>query len=404
MVRNYPSVFVLVLVVIGIVAADWLVLSPYWLLPAAVVFFMAAAYAVSRQRRSTGIALMGLTFCFVSAFQFGLKYNQAGPGDLRTLLKEPILGRVFGRVSDWPRLKPGRTEIVVDLDSLERSDQVGVDRRRVDGSLLLKVSDTTTALQRGDRVSFRARLYPVRERRRAGFDYGRYLNLKGIGAVAYLPTLLSVEVDRRPALGFYAVVDYLRSAVRGSLDRNLSEQAAGLARGFLIGETRDIPPDIYGMFRDSGTLHLLAVSGSNVALVIFFLIWLMRPFWFSPPVRSAILLTVIVIFAGLSYGDPSVVRASIMATLVIGARLLGRTYDLNNIIAATALVILLIEPAQLFDVGFQLSFATAWGLIFITPRLTPLFKRFHDRRWYRWLVFDHVGGADLLGPDHRLLF
>jgi competence protein ComEC len=141
------------------------------------------------------------------------------------------------------------------------------------------------------------------------------------------------------------------------------------------------------MFRDSGTLHLLAVSGSNVALVILFFIWVMRPFWFGPLIRAVILLAIVAVFAGLSYGDPSVMRASIMATLVIGARLLHRSYNLNNIVAVTALIILLVEPAQLFDVGFQLSFVTAWGLVFLVPHLTDLFEQYHDRFWYRWLVF-----------------
>ena len=61
------------------------------------------------------------------------------------------------------------------------------------------------------------------------------------------------------------------------------------------------------------------------------------------------------------------VLASIMASLVFLGKIFQRHIDLNNIIAATALIILLIEPTEFFDVGFQLSFATAWGLIFDGP-------------------------------------
>jgi ComEC/Rec2-related protein len=127
-----------------------------------------------------------------------------------------------------------------------------------------------------------------------------------------------------------------------------------------------------------------------------------------------------VLFAGLSYGDPSVVRASVMAALVLGARLLGRRIDLNNIIAATALVILIFDPAQLFDVGFQLSFATAWGLIFATPRVTSLFGGARKKRWFRWLVLPlivtviaqicsapiiafYFGRLSLIGPPANLV-
>ena len=127
---------------------------------------------------------------------------------------------------------------------------------------------------------------------------------------AFLPTLLSVQVDKRPAVGLLAAVDEVRTWIRSAMEEHLSPTGSALARGFLIGETRDIPPDIYGMFRDSGTLHVLAVSGSNVALVLLFFIWVLRPFWLKPSTRAIILLVVIALFAGLSYGDPSVIRAS----------------------------------------------------------------------------------------------
>jgi len=386
MASRFPCVIVLAFVLIGIVVADLFSLAPYPLLIAGMVVFMAALYAVGRRPIITAV-LLGIAFCLFSGFHFSLRYIHPGPNDLRSQINEPTLARVFGQVTDWPDLKQRWTGIIIDVDSLEVSHPQGIHTHFIEGALLLKISDTVTALQRGDHVSFRARIYPIQATERKGFDYGRYLNLKGIQAIAYLPTVLSVEVDRRSSFGFVALVDNLRATIHDCLNRNLGERAAALANGFLIGETRDIPPDIYKMFRDSGTLHLLAVSGSNVALVIFFIVWLLRPFWFGPLTRAIILLAVVAIFAGLSYGDPSVIRASVMAALVIGAMLLGRTFDLNNIIAATALIILVVEPSQLFDVGFQLSFVTAWGLVFIIPKLAAPFKRFHDRQWYRWLIF-----------------
>jgi len=386
-IRSHPSVFVLALVVIGIAAADRLPLSPYFYLPFTAIAFGAALIALAKRRWALAALLSALALGLVSAFHFGMEMSGAGVHHLKQVIAEPTLCHVYGRVADWPELRHGRTEIIIELDSLEvRSESKHV-AQPVQGRLLLKVSDTTTAVQRGDRVAFRARLYPVRPGGTAGFDYDRYLVLRGVFAQAYLPSLLNVWVDKRPTVGVLPLVDRLRTAVRLSLDRNLSPPAAALARGFLIGETRDIPPEIYRMFRDSGTMHLLAVSGSNVALVVLFFMWVLRPFRFGTGPRSVALLVVIAIFAGLSYGDPSVIRASIMAGLVIGARMLGRSYDLNNIIAATALLILLVEPAQMFDVGFQLSFVTAWGLIFIMPRLAALFRECHERPWYRWLVF-----------------
>ena len=290
---------------------------------------------------------------------------------------------VFGSVSDWPDLKERRTEIPIAVDSLVVDRSLYV----VEGGLLLTVTDTTTLLQRGDRIIFRARLYPLPTTSRSGFNYSRYLSLKGLFGRAYLPTLLDIQIDRRSTIGILAVVDRIRDEIIGIFETCLTPQAAALAKGLMLGETRGIEPRVYAMFRDSGTLHLLAVSGSNVALVLLVFLVVVRPLRMPLKVRRFSMLAVIVVYALLCHLEPSVVRASVMAALVVFARLLHRKIDLNQIIALTAALILLYDPGQMFDVGFQLSFITAWGLIFIVPKITALLDVYHQRRWYRWLVF-----------------
>ena len=383
MFRKYPGLFLLVYAAVGIFAADrWH--PPAWLLfLACMAGVLGGLVLLNRRFRIIAVLLFGLALGVFAAFHFSLKCYDPGPHHLLKITSEKETYRLYGRVADWPDLKEAGTEIKIALDSV-----LSTSARRVTGAVLLKIEDTTTALQRGDFVSFTGRIYPVSaEGRHDGFDYRRYLNMRGVFGIVYLPTALDIRVNRRPETGFYQLTDKLRQAVKNSFRRNLSPRAAALANGFLIGETRDIPADIFQMFRDSGTFHLLAVSGSNVALVLLFFLFVLRPFNFSRPARTAILAVVIVVFCALSYGEPSVIRASVMAALVLAARFFQRRYDLNSIIAMTALIILLVEPAQLFDVGFQLSFVTAWGLIYILPRLSDLFKPHHSKKWYRWLVF-----------------
>lgn len=383
MFRKYPGLFLLVYAAAGIFAADrWH--PPVWLLfLVCLVGALSGLVILNRRLKIIAVLLFGLALGAFAAFHFSLNCYDPGPRHLLKIISEKETYRLYGRVADWPDLKEAGTEIKIALDSV-----LSVRTRRVTGAVLLKIEDTTTALQRGDYVNFTGRVYPVSaERRLDGFDYRRYLNMRGVFGIVYLPTALDIRVNRRPETGFYQLTDKLRQAVKDSFRRNLSPRTAALANGFLIGETRDIPADIFQMFRDSGTFHLLAVSGSNVALVLLFFLFVLRPLNLSRHTRTAILAVVIVVFCALSYGEPSVVRASVMATLVLAARFFQRRYDLNNIIALTALIILLAEPAQLFDVGFQLSFVTAWGLIYITPRLSDMFKPHHSKRWYRWLVF-----------------
>ncbi len=383
MIRKYPSVLLLAFVISGIIVADCLRLSSGILLLAGMVTVSGGIALLAAKRTARASLALAAAIGCVAGFHYTLVTYDTGPYHLRQVLTRSGQYRVFGRVSEWPELLSDRTLIVVSLDSLG-----GKNVRKTSGSILVKVTDTTTALQRGDRVEFTTRLYPIAPGKvQTGFDRRHYLNLKGIFGVAYLPNVLNVRVDRRSRFGLFHVIDRLRNAIRGSLYRNLTEPQSALAAGFLIGETRDIPGPVYKMFRDSGTLHLLAVSGSNVALILIFITFVIRPFKWSRRRRAIILLLVILVFAELSYEEPSVIRASVMAALVITAQLIQRRYDLNNVIACAAVMILLVSPGQLYDVGFRLSFVTAWGLIFILPKLDRLFNRHHNRRWYRWLIF-----------------
>jgi competence protein ComEC len=382
MARRYPALFVLLMVVIGIFLSDNLTLAPLIWFIAALVITLAAVFIYFKKNTDLGTILFLLGIGLFSCFHFALRYQSPGARDLSRFSQDRPIVRLFGEISDWPDIRANRIELKIEVDSIIKDGRL----INTDGAILLKITDTSNVLQRGDRVDFRGRLYPLSVIRPTGkFDYGRYLNLKGVRALVYLPTVLDVRVDRRSRFGLASFVDQIRSVIVSSLNRNLEPTEAALARGFLIGETRDIPSDIYEMFRDSGTLHLLAVSGSNVSLVLLFFHYLFRPFKFSRRRKELSLILMVLLFTQLAYGEPSVVRAAIMASLIILARLFERRYDLNQLIAAAALIILLADPGQLFDVGFQLSFITAWGLILTGPILTNWLGR-HLQAWYGWII------------------
>ena len=382
MIRKYPAVFLVPFIVAGIIAADLSRWPIEWFLLVSLVLCL-VALAVMRSHLPAATVLFGLFLACFSAFHYGIRYYDTGPTHLANHFQDGKRYRIYGQVSDWPDLKSYGTEIKIAVDSIE------LDRMQVvHGGLMLKVSDSSTSLAWGDRIEFQARIYTLKGGSRpGGFDYRRYLNLKGVSGLVYLSNLNSVRVDTRGRSWFLSRVDAIRLEILNSFQRNLEPSPSALSAGFLIGEIRNIPTEVYQRFRDSGTLHLLAVSGSNVALVVAFMLLVLRPFGLSHRRRALVLLASVVLFAALSYGEPSVIRASIMAALVITAALVQRRYDLNNLIAVAAMAILLYDPAQLFNVGFQLSFVTAWGLIFIVPRLHDRFAGFHGRSWYRWLVF-----------------
>jgi ComEC/Rec2-related protein len=385
MVRKYPAVILLAGVVLGIAAADILQIPAYVLL---VVSILAAIPAMLFFRRNTVVpAAVCLIICLssVAGYRFALEVYDTSPRHYTNICSESVRYQLFGTVVDWPDIRASRTNIVVQIDSVG----MGV-YRKTEGLVLVAVSDTGNLVQRGDRIEWYGELFSPKRGGLDKFDYRRYLNLKGIAAITYLPTFIDIRVESRKEPGILSGVDHVREWIVNTLWATLTPSSAALAQGFLIGETRHIPQEIYTLFRDTGTLHVLAVSGSNVGLVILFLYFALFPFPLKPILRSTLLIGAIVLFAMVSYGEPSVARASLMAILIVTARLLQRRVDLNQIVALTALLLLLWQPSQFFDVGFQLSFVTAWGIVYVMTLIENHRKGAHRSRLYYWIVLPIV--------------
>lgn len=381
MFRSYPGLFLLGMIIPGIILADIIHVQEWIYILCSLLFCLLGFVFLNHPKQMLSVLFFGISILLFSAFNFGLKFYPTGFNHVINFTNNNVNYHIYGEVVDWPRVKKNSTDIKIRIDSLS-SDYF----YPVRGMVLLKISEITTSLERGDRIEFYGRIYPVKGGKSpGGYSYQRYLNMKGIHGIVYLNTLLDVRVDKRNRYEIITYADKIREVILSSLRENLDPTTSALAAGFLIGETRDIPNNIYGWFMDSGTMHLLAVSGSNVILVIIFFTFLLKPFMISGNKRTLILLVVLLMFTLISYGEPSVVRASLMASLILIAGLVGRSYNLNNIISITAVIILLINPSQLFDVGFQLSFVTAWGLIFIVPVIHERFENYHNRLWYKYL-------------------
>nr|MBN2276703.1 ComEC/Rec2 family competence protein [candidate division Zixibacteria bacterium] len=383
MARKHPAILVLGAVAAGIVLADYFDIASWIFLFVALLFFPLIVWLYLKDHSCAAVLAGLVCLTALSAFSYTFRIKSFPPGHIIHLAGDGRNYTIFGTVTDWPVIKRHQTTLLLDVDSLGYEGVV----RKGKGRLLLKIATETTLLEYGDRIIYHAKIYPISGGPGpTGFNYRRYLNLKEVFGTTYLPHLYTIQIDPIGGSNFYRVIGSMRSFIIDVFSRTLDSHTAALASGFLIGETRNIPVDIYNLFRDSGTLHLLAVSGSNVALIVGLFLIILRASPLKTTGRIVILLTVIVFFSFLSYNQPSVVRAAVMAALVILGRALQRRIELNNIIAATAVIILVFKPTELFDVGFQLSFITAWGLIFFVPRIDRLFGGLKTRWYYRYLI------------------
>jgi competence protein ComEC len=145
------------------------------------------------------------------------------------------------------------------------------------------------------------------------------------------------------------------------------EPQAGLGFGLLLGVKQALGSDIEAAFRKTGIIHIVVLSGYNVMLIVAFTSFILS---FVLPLRPRVVIGLIAIVAfALMVGlSATVVRASIMAALLLISQLLGRTYVVLRALVLALAIMVGINPFLLvYDVGFQLSFLATLGLIFIAP-------------------------------------
>jgi len=269
---------------------------------------------------------------------------------------------INGKIAQDPDIRDTHTYLTIQTDSLRVNDT----SLPVCGKALVRIKPATERFQYGDYVSIYGYLNkPPRPGNPNLFDYREYLGLKGVYAYVSISGDYSIQlISAAESANFISgtVIPVRRYLLKVFSELPTPGNGALLA-GFLLGEKRGLLPEIREAFTATGTMHLLAVSGSNVALIAGIYFSLMIPLSISRRWKLLGSIPVLIMFSFLANNEPSVVRAVIIATLAILAFLWRRRAEPVNLACAAALIILAIYPLWLFDVGFQLSFAAVAGII-----------------------------------------
>lgn len=200
----------------------------------------------------------------------------------------------------------------------------------------------------------------------ADFSYREYLARQGIFSL--IRRAQAVAVGKALVNPLQASLIAVRRYARGVIGRILHEPAASLLTGILLGIEGGIPKDVNEAFAATGTSHIIAISGFNIAIISGLFFRLFRR-WMGP--RRAVWPSIagIVLYTLLVGASASVVRAAMMGILYLLGRSLGRPTYVPVSLAAAAIGMTLLNPLVLWDVGFQLSFTATLGLVLFTDRL-----------------------------------
>lgn len=298
--------------------------------------------------------------------------ERAPPGDISAHTGERM--EVVGTLVSQPDVKPSGTALVVKIETA-RQLRKGAEIASAGGKLLLHVvRSSDTIAEPGDRLRAFGRVQPLPSVRVPGaFDYGSFLRRRGITAVMYTSARSVQNAGPAARFSLLRLGQQWKDKTVEVFDRYLPEEEAAVLAGLVVGSRPRFTPRVRRVFTESGTMHVLVASGSNVAFVVG-LWFLLARLLLRLPRRWALgtSLPAIGVYALMVGGDPPIVRAGIMAAVGITAALAAREDRIYHPLLLAVFVMLAIRPLTFFEVGFRMSVLTVFGMVFTLPALEPL--------------------------------
>ncbi len=319
--------------------------------------------AVGARPAAAGLALGAAAFA-LGALAGEAEALRFGDGALRRSLMAGTWGaqpvRLSGLVRGDARPWDGRLDILLDVVEVKGHGRAEAVRGRV--RVEVRGEAALPALSDGERVAVWARLRP--EEPVVGVR-------RGIVARGYCKTARLLERGGEGDAGLLRrITARARARLRATLmDSLIPGPERGLVLAMVLGDRSELDEETAEAFRASGTYHVLALSGAQVALVAGLIVGGLRWLRVGPGLEAILTSAAVWFYALLVGGDVPIVRAALMASAVLAGRAFDLAGDTANTLGLAALALLALRPSYAWDVGFQLSFGATLGILLLVRPL-----------------------------------
>ena len=399
-ISTCPLVFVAVGLIAGIIIQDmsdtpgyiWLILLA--VLAAATVFFFVMPQFSSVARYITAYLALACFIC-LGAIRL-ISYSQPEVNDIRNLIAdEPKLITIRGsiitepyvsRYHDWEfaRFKHSDPTSGFYLKITEVETITGW--ATVTGAVRVQVGEPVLDLQVGDNIQAYCWLDRFNPPTNPGqFDTAAYLARRNVFVGVSIESREGIKLLQSSSVGSYTwFKTQIRQAATSALvgDLQQGESSRGLLQALLLGYRRDIDSDTYRAFRKTGLLHFISLSGMHLGILFGIIWWLCKTAGFMKPARAVVCAVAVAVFLLVVPPRAPTLRAAIICWVFCASVFFRRYPNPVNTLSSAAIVLLLIRPAQLFEAGWQLSFASVLGLLLFTERIHFfLYEKITGLRW-----------------------
>ncbi|MFM7016844.1 MAG: ComEC/Rec2 family competence protein [Bacteroidota bacterium] len=252
---------------------------------------------------------------------------------------------------------------------------IRVDNNGTSGQILLYLAKDSLSMQLnyGDELKVVLNAKSIQNIPNSNFDYKQYLANKQIFNQAYLKSNEWSLIRHHCGNAVVCLAYQYRKQCVAVLQKSMNiKEAFAVAAALLIGDDDAIPKSVYQVYTDSGTLHVLSVSGMHVGVIYFLLVSLfgrmeknklLKHFYFSS------ILIFIWMYSVLSGSSASVFRAATMLTVVIIGKWVNGNSPIYNSLVLSMFFLLLYNPFYLTDKGFILSYLAVYGIVYLQPKV-----------------------------------
>ena len=400
-VRKYPALVTVIPLIIGILISyfsrmNLSALPDVFFITVLIVLFVLIIYTYTAVAKgelflfsySAMLILLGI-------FLFQYKYYKTEENNISKFVHEfkDKKGILKGVISEQPEIKDDKIRVLLKSEKIDSIDCGGYVLATVYKN---RYGEKTSAdYSFGDKLQITGKLEKLPHRRNPGeFNYGEYLRLHDIDAVFItfgydkIELVGNVEPSFFKAKIIYPIKDYSIKVI----DKLVGGDEGEYLKGLVLGERSNISQEIKENFVNAGVAHIIAVSGLNVAYVAL-IIWAVLTFI---PVKytykNIIIIVFLFLYMSLTGSVPSIVRATIMASVFLIAQIIERKPNAYNIVSFAGLVILIYDPRQLFDAGFILSFTAILSIIIIYPKLDEWMR---ELKWFAKMNDEKIWGKSV---------
>ena len=326
--------------------------------------------------------------CFVCLGAIRLtSYYRPKPNDIRNFVPdEPSMATIRGIIITEPYTNTNRNWKFARFKPTDPTSSFYLQLTEVEavtgwakaaGTVRVQVDEPVLDLKAGDYIQAYCWLDKFRPPTNPGqFNIAEYLALKNVFIAASVKSRQGIEIlqaaknNRWPDY-FTKIKSRIRKTANQALvgDLSIDEQSRGLLEALLLGYRRNIDSETYKAFRKTGLLHFISLSGMHFGILIGIVWWLSRIVGLLKRGRAIVCIIAIAVFLLVVPPRAPTVRAAIIGWVFCASYLFRRHSNSTNTLSLAAIILLLIRPTNLFEAGWQLSFATVLGLVLFCERI-----------------------------------